>query len=179
LPLNTISMGQTQPQKQTGSGQHWAPVGSVGGALQPGSLRRLCSQGLRQSISGSCLAQPGRARILRVAGTPRGSLGWLSPPPSPGGGGPSSIPGVPSVRGGPPPPPRKKGGGSMPGSCAGDGGCSGGRQRLPIGSVRAKDGRQRLGRHSVTSRREREPLKKAHRPLPHRVDGWRSKKPNK
>jgi len=51
--LNTISMGQTQPQKPTGPGQDWALVGSVGGDLQLGGRRRLCSQGSRQSVSGS------------------------------------------------------------------------------------------------------------------------------
>jgi len=45
--------------------------------------------------------------------------------------------------------PVKRAGGGMPGSCAGDGGCSGGRQRLPIGSARAKAGRQRLGRRTL------------------------------
>jgi hypothetical protein len=146
LPLNTISMGQTQPQKQTGSGQYWAFVGSVGGDLQPGSLRRLCNQGLRQSTSGSCLAQPGRARILDVVGTLGGR--WVGPLPLHGGrrsiqhsrcaqraGGSTALH------------PVKRVWGSMPGSCAGDGGCSGGRQRLPIGLARVKAGRQRLGRH--------------------------------
>jgi len=93
-----------------------------------------------------CLAQPGRARILPVAGTP-GSR-WVRHPSS-RGGGESSIPSMPSRRGGPLPSPRQKGGGSMPGSCAGDGGCSGGRQRLSTGLIRVKAGRQRLGRHSA------------------------------
>jgi hypothetical protein len=140
-------MGQTQPQKPTGPGQDWALVGSVGGDLQLGGRRRLCSQGSRQSVSGSVwLSQGGLGSCPLQARS--GVVGSARPL---AGAGRSSIPGAPSGRGSSLPAlPRKKGSaGSMPGSCAGDGGCSGGRQRLPIGLARAKAGRQRLGRRTL------------------------------
>jgi hypothetical protein len=140
LPLNTISMGQTTNQKPTGSGQDWAPVGPVGGDHQPRWSPSFAQPRVSAVRIWFCLAQPGRARILPAAGTLSGVVGLTHPF---AGVGPSSIPGVPSRWGGPLSlhPVKRVPGGSMPGSCAGDGGCSGGRQRLSIGLMRAKAGR--------------------------------------
>jgi len=76
-------MGQTQPQKPTGPGQDWALVGSVGGDLQLGGCRRLCSQGSRQSVSGSVwLSQGGLGSCPLQA---RFGGRWVGPSPHGGG----------------------------------------------------------------------------------------------
>jgi hypothetical protein len=124
MPLNTISMGQTTQQKQTGSGQDWASGPLVGGDLQPVIIVACAAKGLgSQSLVPFGLHQVG-ARTSLVAGM-LGSR-WV-PSLLHGGGGIHHPRHVRSV--GESTCPKKA---SMLGSCAGEGGCSGGRQRLSI-----------------------------------------------
>jgi hypothetical protein len=68
MPLNTISMGQTTQQKQTGSGQDWASGPLVGGDLQPVIIVACAAKGLgSQSLVPFGLHQVG-ARTSLVAG---------------------------------------------------------------------------------------------------------------
>jgi hypothetical protein len=104
-------MGQTQPQKQTGSGQHWAPVGSVGGDLQPSGLRRLCSQGLRQSKSGSVWLSQGGLGSCQLQARPGVVGSGLGP--FTGAWPYPAFPACPAGRGAHFPQPRKKGLGAV------------------------------------------------------------------
>jgi hypothetical protein len=146
LPLNTISMGQTQPTKTNRVwltlGPRWFGGGRPSARWSPSSVQPRAS-------AVQYLVQFGSAREGSGPACCRHAWGSLGEPLSLHGEGRlmQHAQRAQRVGGSTVLHPVKRVGGSMPGSCAGDGGCSGGRQRLPIGLARVKAGRQRLGRH--------------------------------
>jgi hypothetical protein len=143
MPLNTISMGQTNPTK---TNRVWSRLGPRSHSGEGRPPARWSPSSVQPRVSA---AQSGSVWFTQGGLGPRplqafpGVVGWhITPAPSLNRGGSGVCPParLACPAGGGVHCPSK---GGMPGPCAGEGGCSGGRQRLLVRVAWAKAGRQK------------------------------------